>query len=212
MPAMLTTSEGRVLLRGIRWETYERLAGELEDPGVRLTYDHGALEIMATSYRHERCKKLLGRMIEAMTEVLDVPIRSGGAMTLGRRDLERGIEPDEYYGVRHEPAVRARTEIHLLVDPPPDLAIEAEVTRSILDRLAILAAIGIDEVWRYDGRRLTILVRQPAGTYQPSAESQCFPWLPVDGFVEHLQRSSQAEETAWIRAFRAWVHSAVPRP
>jgi Uma2 family endonuclease len=34
---------------------------------------------------------------------------------------------------------------------PPDLAIEVDVSRSSIDKLAICAAIGIPEVWRYAG-------------------------------------------------------------
>ena len=71
MPAIPTMSESRILLRGIRWETYERLLDEAGDQPIRLTYDRGDLEIMTPSRRHEAWKKLASRMIEAMTEELD---------------------------------------------------------------------------------------------------------------------------------------------
>ena len=204
-PSIQTMSESRILLRGIRWETYERLLDEADNHGPRFTYDRGDLEIMTPSHRHEAWKKLAGRMIEAMTEVLAVPIKSGGSTTFKRADLERAIEPDECYWVQSEARMRGKLEIDLLVDPAPDLVLEAEVSRSILDRLDILASLGVGEVWRYDGERLSIHVLGTDGRYRESPTSACFPWLPVEPFTAHLKRAGETDETSWIREFRVWV-------
>jgi Uma2 family endonuclease len=198
-------TESRVLLRGIRWETYERMLEDLESGAIRLTYDRGELEIMTLSHRHERWKRLVGRMLEAMTEELGIPIKSGGSTTLRRRDLQRGLEPDECYWVQNEAAVRAKDELDLRIDPAPDLVLEAEASRSVLDRLDILASLGVGEVWRFDGERLTILVRSEAGGYAEAATSGCFPWLAIAPFVAHLRRAGATDETSWIRAFRTSV-------
>ena len=71
MSTTTALSESNVLLHGITWETFDRLADELENRAVQLTYDRGSLEIMTPSHRHETDKKLVGRMIEAMTEEPD---------------------------------------------------------------------------------------------------------------------------------------------
>ncbi len=204
-PSIQTMSESRILLRGIRWETYERLLDEADNRGPRFTYDRGDLEIMTPSHRHEAWKKLAGRMIEAMTQVLAVPIKSGGSTTFQRPDLERAIEPDECYWVQSEARMRGKLEIDLLVDPAPDLVLEAEVSRSILDRLDILASLGVGEVWRYDGERLTIHLLGADGAYRESMTSACFPWLPVEPFFRHLKRAGETDETSWISEFRVWV-------
>jgi hypothetical protein len=71
----------RVLLRGIRWSTYEALLEDLVESHIRLTYDRGSLEIMTVSSPHEFSKKGLARMIETLTEELNIPIRSDGSLT-----------------------------------------------------------------------------------------------------------------------------------
>jgi Uma2 family endonuclease len=45
--------------------------------------------------------------------------------------------------------------LDLSVDPPPDLVIETEVSRSVLRRLRIYAALGTREIWRWRKSGLT---------------------------------------------------------
>jgi Uma2 family endonuclease len=208
MSSVITQAEGRVLLPGIRWETYERLLQELEARRIRLTYDRGQLEIMTLSPRHEWWKKLLGRLLETATEVRGVPIRSGGGPTWKRRDLQRGLEPDDCYWIQNEAHTRSRGDVDLAKDPPPDLALETEVTRSAPDRLAIFAALGVREVWRFDGERLSVHVLA-AGGYGESQVSRALPWLDLEGLAAFLRRAGEVDETAWIRSFREWV-AALP--
>src|SRR3989304_8025833 len=119
-------SEQRVLLSGISWSTFESLVAESQNHGTRFTYDRGYLEMMSPAGEHERLKRLIGRMIEAATEELGIPISSASATTLKAEWEERGLEADESYYIANEPHVRGRDEIDLRVDPPPDLAIEVD--------------------------------------------------------------------------------------
>jgi len=204
-----TAPEHHAVLHGIRWETYERLLEELEDRRLRLTYDSGTLEIMSPSRPHERVKHVIRRMIDAMTEELDVPIQGGGSTTWRRRDLEKGLEPDECYWVQSEAAVYGRMELDLRVDPPPDLAIEVDVYSPSLNRLKIYGALGVPEVWRWKDGHIEIHLRQLDGSYTLGDESACFPWLPMDGFRTWVDRGLAERETPWIRAFRAWVRDSL---
>jgi Uma2 family endonuclease len=72
MSIATTAWENRVLLSGVAWSTYEALLADAQSSGTRFTYDRGYLEIMSPSREHEHIKSLLGRMIEAMTEELDI--------------------------------------------------------------------------------------------------------------------------------------------
>ena len=102
--------ENRVLLSGVAWSTYEALLADTQSSGTRFTYDQGCLEITSPSREHERVKSLLGRMIEAMTEELDIAISTGGSTTLKAELKQCGAEPDECYYVTNEPRMRgART-------------------------------------------------------------------------------------------------------
>ena len=206
-PPVQARDQQYVLLHGVRWSTYEALLKDLGDRHVRLTYDNGSLEIMTLSPRHEWSKKLIGRMLEAMTEELNIPIRSGGSTTFKRELQNKGLEPDECYWVANEPAVRKRADLDLELDPPPDIAVEVEISTSALDRLGIYAALGVSEVWRSDGHKVIIMQLQNDGTYLAMAQSPSFPWLPLSELSRFLADSTTMGETHWIRTFRVWVRT-----
>jgi Uma2 family endonuclease len=198
-------AEHRVVLTGVGWSTFESLLSETDHRSARFTYDRGCLEIMSPSETHEWLKRLLGRMIEMTTVELDIPIRSSGSTTLKTELEQRGLEPDECYYVANEPRVRGRDEIDLRVDPPPDLAIEVDISSSSLDQLSIYADLGVPEVWLCDGTTLKVYQLQPDGKYIQQARSPSFPFLPLDGVERHLARRQETDETTWIRSFQAWV-------
>ena len=198
-------AENRVVLSGISWSTYESLVAETKSHGTRLTYDRGYLEMMSPSREHERLKRYIGRMIETATEELGIPMSSASATTLKAQWEERGLEADESYYIANEPRVRGRDEIDLRVDPPPDLAIEVDISTSSLDQLSIYADLGVPEVWFYDGTTLKVHQLQSDGKYAQQARSPSFPFLPLEEIERFLARRNETDETTWIRSFRAWV-------
>lgn len=204
MDTIAIPAEQRLRLSCIPWEGYIAIREGLGERPVRVTYDRGELEIMSPSYRHENRKRLLGRLIEALTEEMEIDINSSGSMTFQREDLARGLEPDECYWIENEPVIRGREDIDLESDPPPDLALEIEITRSALDRMSIYAALGVPEVWRWDGKNLTVHVRTTRGTYRKSDRSKAFPFLPLSEFAGFLE-PTKLSETQLLRSFRAWV-------
>lgn len=215
MPAAIApppaVTESRVRLSRISWDTYERLLAELDERSIRLTYDRGELEIMSPSQRHERFKRLIGRIIEEVTLELGIPLMSCGSTTWRQRLQERGLEPDECYYIAHEAQVRGIEEVDLERDPPPDLAVEVEITRSALDRMAIYASLGIPEVWRYDGHSLRVAVLQPDGTYATVDKSPSLPLLTLSVVERFLTESVGRDETAWMREVRNWVRKSLLR-
>jgi len=140
-----------------------------------------------------------------MTEVLAIPISSAGSTTLKAEWEERGLEADESYYIANESRVRGRDEIDLRVDPPPDLAIEVDISSSSLDQLSIYADLGVPEVWLYDGSLLKVHQLQSDGKYVQQARSPAFPFLPLEEIERFLARRNDTDETTWIRSFRAWV-------
>lgn len=197
-------AEQRLRLSCIPWEAYIAFTDILGDRPIRVTYDRGEMEIMSPSNRHENRKRLLGRLIEELTMELGIDIASGGSTTYRRKVLARGLEPDESYWIEHEPVVRGREDIDLDNDPPPDLALEIEISRSALDRMSIYAALGVPEVWRWDGKKLGINLLTKRGTYRTSDRSKAFPFLPLAEFAGFLERTTLSE-TQLLRSFRAWV-------
>lgn len=199
--------ENRVVLRNVSWATFEALLAETDRRGTRFTYDRGVLEIMSPSREHERIKSLIGRMIETMTLELDIPISSAGSTTLKNPLKERGVEPDECYYVANEERVRGRDDLDLEVDPPPDLAIEVDITSSSVDQLGIYAALGVPEVWLCDGAAIRVCQLQGDGTYAKQPRSPSFPFLPLDEIERFLEQRNATDETTWIRQFRAWARN-----
>jgi Uma2 family endonuclease len=62
----LASTEQRIKLSGISWQTYERLLSELSDRRLRLTYYRGNLEIIAPSPEHELYKTIMGRFVKTL--------------------------------------------------------------------------------------------------------------------------------------------------
>jgi Uma2 family endonuclease len=198
-------TENRVVLRDVSWATFEALLADTDHRGSRFTYDRGVLEIMSPSVEHERLGRLIGRMIEAFTEEMDIPILSGGSTTLKSELKQRGLEPDECYYIAHEAQVRELDEIDLEINPPPDLAIEIDITSSSMDQLGIYAALGVPEVWICDGANLKIYRLQPDGVYAKQGGSPSLPSISPEIVLDFLSRRKQSDETTWIKAFRQWV-------
>jgi len=197
-------AEQRFRISGIDWPTYVAFSDLLDERHIRITYDRGEMELMTTSHEHERGKKRLARLIEALTEELAIDILGGGSMTCRREDMERGFEPDECYWIEHEAAMRDRDEIDFTRDPPPDLAIEVEISRSTIPRLPLYASLGVSEVWRWDGERLQVGLLGDDRQYHYGDDSRTFPFLPLAEAVRFL-RMREVSETQVVRAFRQWV-------
>ena len=205
----LTQAANRFLLKNISWQTYEALLKDLESQrGIRLTYDRGLLEIMTPLAPHERNSRLIGRLVEALTEELNIEICSLGSLTCKREDLARGLEPDECYYIQNEPVIRSLEQIDLNQDPPPDLAIEIDITSSSINRLALYASLGVPEVWRYDGSRL-IIYQLEGGEYRVCDRSSTFPLITSSEIIRFLELRKSNGETTLIRLFREWVRNQV---
>ncbi len=205
MPATLRIpNQQRFILDGVSWGRYTRLLRLFEDRHLRLTYDRGVLEIMTLSHRHENSSHFLGRLAVTLTEELDLPIKEGGSTTFRRRKAEKGLEPDNCYWIANEPDVRGKEEIDLRCDPPPDLAVEIDITRSSLNRMGIYASLHVPEVWRYDGLVLTFL-RLLGGKYSEVETSSIFPSIKPADLLRFLEMRQQLDENAVIRRFRTWI-------
>lgn len=199
----------RVILRNISWHTYQALVTDFENsPAVRLTYDRGTLEIRMPLDPRESYKKLIGRLIEAATEELGLEVRSLGSRTCNREDLTNGLEPDQCYYIQHEPVVRGVEQIDLNKLPPPDLALEIDITSSSLDRFEIYKNLGVPEIWRFDGKRLTINLLD-ADRYVVADCSVALSPLQTTDFPSFVLQDQTVGENSLLRQFRQVIRSKV---
>lgn len=205
MTGTLIQSPDRVVLPNISWQTYQSLLRDFDqEPAIRLTYDQGTLEIRMPLDPHESYKKLLGRLIEAATEELDIEIRSLGSRTCDREDLAKGLEPDQCYYIQNEAIVRGIEQINLSFYPPPDLALEIDITSSSVNRMSIYAALGIPEIWRFDGAMLTMMELRE-GRYVEIPFSVVFSMLKPDILMSFIDQRINLGENAIVKQFRQWM-------
>jgi Uma2 family endonuclease len=160
---------------------------------------------MTLSHEHEGLSYLLSRLVDALTQELNLPVKGGRSTTFRRRRRRRGLEPDGCWWIASASLVRGKSHIDLRTDPPPDLALEVDVTHSWLDRLSIYGALKIPEIWRVENQMIVCYILSEDGRYQAQPRSRAFPALgPADlwGFVV---LRGQMDENAVVRQFRAWV-------
>ena len=79
------------------------------------------------------------------------------------------------------------------------------MSRRLLDRIGIYAALGVPELWRYDGEHLRVFSLGEDGQYHPCDRSPTFPAVPLEKIEQFVAESRGAEETSWAREVRAWV-------
>lgn len=206
-PPPPATGDKRVVLPRVSWETYERLLADDEERRIpRMAFDRGVLELVTPSMPHDEDARTIAQFVGIATAILGIPIRSVGSTTFRRRDLGRGFEPDESFYIQSEPLIRGKREVDLSVDPPPDLVLEMEMSRSAIDKLALFAAMGIPEVWRSEGERIIfhILV---GGAYRESATSLALPMLTSDVLARFLEQSQTLPSPEWFRAVSEWAQA-----
>jgi Uma2 family endonuclease len=204
------TGDERVVLQRVSWETYERLLADDEERRVpRMTFDRGALELVTPSLPHERDALTIARIVDIVAAVLGISILSAGGTTYRQRELERGFEPDASFYVQNEPRIRGKDAIDLRVDPPPDVVLEMEMSRSAINKLALFASMGIPEVWRCDGERVSISILGE-GAYRGSAASLALPALTSDILTRFLSQSRTMPSPEWFQAVGDWARAQRP--
>ncbi|OCR00859.1 hypothetical protein BCD67_24350 [Oscillatoriales cyanobacterium USR001] len=208
---MVTTSipqaEQRVLLQNISWQFFESLLVELGDNrSSRLSYHQGNLEIMTPLWEHENPNRKIEAMIIAFVDELNFNIEMGGSVTLKRSERNAAKEPDSCYYIQNEARVRGITKLDLTQTPPPDLAVEINITSSSLNQFDIYADLGVAELWRYDGEQIKFYQLQN-GEYIECDRSPTFPTLSPTKVDEFLAQCQTLGVTAAVRQFREWVRN-----
>jgi Uma2 family endonuclease len=206
-PAWKVTPVQCVLLNGVSWETYQRLLAEHEgNSSTHFAYNQGQLEIMVLSSKHERRSRALSLLATLLAEESAINAINFGSTTFQREDLERGFEPDTCFYIQNEVLVRDKLEIDLAVDPAPDLVIEVDITSPSLKKFPIFAALGIAEVWRYDGERVSIW-RLIGDGYRETTHSQQIPIASGPQLTEFLDAEPGTPRLVWTQSVRSWAQT-----
>jgi Uma2 family endonuclease len=204
-PKLGTTQH--IILEGVSWETYQALLKDLGDRrSSRLAYDRGTLEIIMPSDLHELINRLLEAIIRALTEELNLRLRGYGSTTLDREDLASGVEPDSCFYIQNVDRILGK-KIDLTTNPPPDLAIEVDITSSSRRRFGIYLQLQIPEVWRYTKQQGAVIYQLQNGEYVECQFSRTFEMISGEIITQFLQLAETEDDNSIIRSLRQWLRS-----
>ncbi len=198
--------EGATLrLHDVSWDEYEELLAQMGNkPGYRVNYDRGRLEIMSPSSEHEKPKDFILRLAQVFSEETDTMLETLGSTTYRLRKKLKGAEPDTSFYVQNAARVIGRRVLDLKVDPPPDVVVEIDTTNESLNKFPIYAALGVPEIWLYDGNKM-LFYQLTEQHYAEISHSLAFPLLAAEAVTEFLERSQTEGQTAALRALHQWA-------
>lgn len=158
---------------------------------------------------HDHFAELLGLFVMAVAGQLGIRIKPQGETTWIRPEIERGIEADKCYYLDPAKIAAALAAISRRVNdvaayPNPDLAIEIDISVPKADRASIYAALGVAELWIFDGETLTIERLDEQGHYQ-AVERSGFLRVRADQVPRWLTAEDISDYDAWIQRVRAWA-------
>jgi Uma2 family endonuclease len=194
-----------VQLENISWTDFEAILDELGEHRVtRIAYSEGILEIMAPLPEHETAKVFIGDFVKILLDEMGVEWISLGSTTFKQQLMAAGIEPDDCFYIHNCGRMVGCTRLDLAVDPPPDLAIEVDLTSRT--QISAYAALRIPEVWCYNSGKLKISVLQD-DNYVDVNVSPTFPNFPVFEVIPQFILRGETEVMSSVRrAFQQWVH------
>lgn len=186
----LTLEAGQnITLSPISWQRFEQILFELPQRRVsRLAYANKILEIMTPLPEHERSKIVLADLVKTLLKLQKRPWEPLGATTFKREEMAVGVEPDECFYIQNYQAVIGRERLDLNIDPPPDLAIEMDLTSKT--KQAAYLALKVPELWIYASEKLNIYIWQE-GQYQLSNNSLIFAGIPIIDLIERFMKRAK---------------------
>jgi len=194
----------QLLLRDISWLDFEEILADLgEHRGSRISYSNGALEIMVPLPEHEKHKEIIGDLIKILLERLEVDFESLASTTFKSESMNQALEADACFYIQNYQAVIGKDRLDLSIDPPPDLAIEIDITnRTQFNNYLLLQ---VPELWRYSKKGLQIYLLQNQ-QYVESTTSPNFLHIPIQELIECYTKQAQVEgRSRAIRAFKLWI-------
>jgi Uma2 family endonuclease len=123
-------------LEGVSWAEYQQLLEDLTAwRGMRVSYDLGRVEIMSPTLEHEQYIAFFSAVGRSLSEELNVTVEAAGATTYQQERLLKGSEADQSFYVKNPNAIIGKLRIDLDVDPPPDIVVEVDITRRVIEQI-----------------------------------------------------------------------------
>ena len=205
--------DASVTFRDVTWDEYEELLEQVgEAPGLRISYDNGSLQVMTISAEHEKYAQFINSLIAGIRLRLRMNILAFGSATMRKRKRRKGNEPDACFYVQSASLIGNRVQLDFESDPPPDIAVEIDVHHDSRSKFPIYAALGVPEIWRYDGKEMTIYhlgedATEHESMYVEQETSAALPMLSAQLLTEMLERMRRDGELSALLAFDGWLQS-----
>ena len=198
-------SDAVLIQHGVSWDEYEELLEAVgEASGLRISYNEGALQVLALSQQHEVYSTLIERIVDRVGSYLRIKALFYGSSTMRRQSKMKGAEPDACFYVQHAELVGKKTRFDFEVDPPPDIVVEIDLHHDSISKFPIYAGLGVPEFWRFDGDSMTIYHLRE-GEYAASEASEALPLLTGRVLSEFLARTRGEDQHEILLAFDEWL-------
>jgi Uma2 family endonuclease len=196
-----------ILLAGVSWEEYESLLQRYwEKTNLSLAYNNGVLEIMSKSPKHEEYSRFISKFVFIYSEEFGLFLEDRGSATFKRSAFKKGVEPDECFYVQNAETVIGLEDWDLETYPAPDVAVEIDLTTESLDKFPIYAALGVSELWIYDGSEISFYgLAGNSRRYDQIEASMIFPKVTAKVLTEFLNQSRSVGQTITLQNVRAWM-------
>ncbi|MGJ5676458.1 MAG: Uma2 family endonuclease [Nostochopsis sp.] len=171
-----------ITIPNVSWQEFESILHELGEKRIaRIAYSKNTLEIMVPLPEHEKPKELISDFVKTLLRAMGKRYEPFGSTTF-KKEGSAGVEPDACFYIQNYQCMIGRRRLQP-DDPPPDLAIETDVTSKTT--LEAYRAIGVPEVWVYDSVKFNIYVLSQ-GIYLKSDTSPHFENIQLTQIIPAL--------------------------
>lgn len=191
-----------ITIKNVTWQEFEKILQELgEHRASRVAYSKENLQIMLPLPEHEKPKEVISDIVKTLLKAAGRRYESFGSTTFKRQGAA-GVEPDACFYIQNYQRMITRRRLQS-DDPPPDLAIETDVTsKTTLEAYEI---IGVPELWVYDTGRFTIYLLRD-GKYVESETSPNFPEVAIAQIIPTIvERAWQVGSFQALEEFEATI-------
>jgi Uma2 family endonuclease len=199
----------RLLIHHLNWEQFEEIITELgESRTARIAYHQETLEIRMPTPEHEIDKEIISDIVKILLEELEIDCECFGSTPFKQAAMKSGIEPDQCFYIQNQTQMRGKRRADLSIDPPPDLAIEVDVTSKT--QMEAYLSLRVPELWIYARGELKIYTLN-SGEYQQVTTSPTFPGFPLlDRVTAVLTQTLTEGRSPALRAFRQHIRTLKP--
>jgi Uma2 family endonuclease len=204
------------VLQGVTWKGYVAINDAFVDPpNLRMIYCDGRLTLLTESRKHGWYAERLSELVKFLAQELGIRWEDAASATYRKEEKKGGVEGDKtFYFADHAELMKGDQNIDLDVQPPPDLAIEVEVSHSADDAIIVWGRLGVPEVWRFDPieEKFSFWLRREDGTYTRAEHGVAFPMLTTADILEQMELADRLGAGEWFARLGAWVRKViVPR-